>query len=56
MSTIEILAPLEPRFDEILTPAALAFVTELHDRFGAERHERIALVMKDGRVDVDRRE
>ncbi len=27
---------------EILTPAALAFLTELHDRFGRRRHDRLA--------------
>ena len=28
---------LGPRFDEILTPEALAFVAELHGRFDAKR-------------------
>ncbi|MFI5085988.1 MAG: malate synthase A [Actinomycetales bacterium] len=30
------------RADEILTPEALAFVAELHERFGARRRERLA--------------
>ncbi|MEV7874246.1 malate synthase A [Microbacterium sp. NPDC089188] len=33
---------LEGRDAEILTPAALAFVTELHDRFARRRHDRLA--------------
>ncbi|MGX5681475.1 malate synthase A [Schumannella luteola] len=38
---IEILGMLEPRFDEILTPEALAFLTRLHDQFAGRRHERL---------------
>jgi malate synthase len=38
---IEILAPLEDRFDEILTPEAIAFVTRLHDQFAHRRQERL---------------
>ncbi|MDQ1174915.1 malate synthase [Microbacterium testaceum] len=34
--------PLDGRDGEILTPAALAFVTELHDRFARRRHDRLA--------------
>ena len=30
------------RSDEILTPEALQFLTELHDRFASTRHERLA--------------
>ncbi|KIP52393.1 malate synthase A [Leucobacter komagatae] len=30
------------RSDEILTPEALAFLTELHERFASPRHERLA--------------
>ncbi|NLT27110.1 MAG: malate synthase A [Microbacteriaceae bacterium] len=40
--TITVLGPLEPRFDEILTPAALDFVAALHDRFAKRRCERLA--------------
>ena len=40
--TITVLGPLEPRFDEILTPAALDFVAALHDRFARRRCERLA--------------
>lgn len=34
--------PLEGRDAEILTPAAIAFLTELHDRFARRRHDRLA--------------
>jgi malate synthase len=40
--SIEIAGPMRPRYEEILTPDALAFLTELHDRFGARRHDRLA--------------
>ncbi len=40
--TIEITGPLRERYAEILTPEALAFLTELHHRFGARRHDRLA--------------
>ncbi len=33
----EILAPLEDRFDEVLTSEALQFLVALHDQFGARR-------------------
>ena len=39
---LRIERPLEGRDAEILTPAALAFVTELHDRFARRRHDRLA--------------
>lgn len=37
--TIEVNGDLEPRFEEILTPEVLAFLTRLHDRFGRRRTE-----------------
>ena len=40
--TIEIVGRIGERYDEILTPEALAFVTALHDRFGGRRHDRLA--------------
>ncbi|WP_434969145.1 malate synthase A [Microbacterium sp. bgisy207] len=40
--TIEVVGPLRPRYDEILTPDALGFLTELHSRFAARRHDRLA--------------
>ena len=40
--TIAIAGTMRPRYDEILTPEALAFLTELHDRFSARRHDRLA--------------
>ncbi len=33
---------MRPRYDEILTPDALEFLTELHSRFGRRRHDRLA--------------
>ncbi|WP_167131502.1 malate synthase A [Paramicrobacterium chengjingii] len=36
---ITVLAPIDERFDEILTPEALSFLTALHDQFGVGRHE-----------------
>ncbi len=34
---LEILGPIKPGYEEILTPEALAFLAELEGRFGAER-------------------
>lgn len=39
---IEVVGPMRERYDEILTAEALAFVTELHDRFAGRRHDRLA--------------
>ncbi|MCD5348302.1 malate synthase A [Agromyces sp. H3Y2-19a] len=39
---IEITAQLGERYDEILTPEALEFIAELHDRFAHTRHELLA--------------
>lgn len=39
---LEITAPLAPRYDAILTPDAIAFLTALHARFGGRRHDRLA--------------
>ncbi len=39
---IRITGPLRERYDEILTPDAIAFLTELHHRFSARRHDRLA--------------
>lgn len=39
---IEVLGRPFDRSDEILTPAALQFLTELHRRFASTRHERLA--------------
>ena len=35
---IEVTGPLRDRYEEILTPSALTFLTELHHRFAARRH------------------
>ncbi|MDR6868112.1 malate synthase [Microbacterium resistens] len=39
---IEVTGPVRDRFDEILTPEAMAFLTELHHRFAGRRHDRLA--------------
>ncbi|GAA1681723.1 malate synthase A [Microbacterium lacus] len=39
---VQVVGRLAPRYDEILTPEALAFVAELHQRFGGRRHDRLA--------------
>ena len=49
---IEILAEYGDRFDEILTPDALRFVTRLHDQFAGRRHDRLAARMQQRR-DID---
>ncbi|WP_298040220.1 malate synthase A [uncultured Microbacterium sp.] len=39
---LTVTGPLHERFDEILTPESLAFLTELHHRFSHRRHDRLA--------------
>ncbi len=39
---IEILGAVRDRYDEILTPEAIAFLAELHHRFSGRRHDRLA--------------
>ncbi len=39
---IEVLGRMHERYDEILTPEALTFLTRLHDQFAGRRHERLA--------------
>jgi len=46
MSNIEITGPEGHRFDEILTPDAIAFLRELHERFAGRRHDRLAARMQ----------
>ena len=41
-AVLEVVGPIRDRYDEILTPDALAFLTELHSRFSARRHDRLA--------------
>ncbi|MFF0416465.1 malate synthase A [Kitasatospora sp. NPDC004745] len=41
-SRIEILGAHEDRFEEVLTPEALAFLARLHDRFAGRRAELLA--------------
>ncbi len=44
-SRIEILGDLDDRYDEILTPEALHFLTRLHDTFAGRRHDRLSARM-----------
>jgi malate synthase len=39
---IAVTGPIRERYDEILTPEAIAFLTELHHRFASRRHDRLA--------------
>lgn len=39
---IEIRGTMHPRFDEVLTPEALEFLAQLHDRFGQRRCNLLA--------------
>jgi malate synthase len=39
---ITIVGRMHDRFDEILTPEALQFLAELHQRFAGRRHDRLA--------------
>ena len=41
-TAIVVTGPLHERYDEILTPDALAFLNELHARFAGRRHDRLA--------------
>jgi malate synthase len=47
---MEVLATGDERFDEILTPEALRFLTRLHDHFAGRRHERLAARMEQRRT------
>jgi len=38
---MQVLAESAPRFDDILTPEALSFLTRLHDQFAGRRHDRL---------------
>ncbi|MGE5468048.1 MAG: malate synthase A [Ignavibacteria bacterium] len=50
---VQISGPLHPRFDEILTPEALAFVAKLHRAFEARRQELLkARVARQARIDA----
>ncbi|WP_087130447.1 malate synthase A [Microbacterium esteraromaticum] len=40
--TITITGTMHDRFTDILTPDAIAFLTELHHRFAGRRHDRLA--------------
>ena len=49
---IEVTASLGPRYDEILTPEALAFLAELHDRFAQHAGTTCSPVRLQTRVDA----
>jgi malate synthase len=49
MTRIEIFGESGDRFDEILTPEALRFLTRLHDQFAGRRHDRLAARMESRR-------
>ncbi|MCL4725009.1 MAG: malate synthase A, partial [Rhodocyclaceae bacterium] len=50
---VQINAPIHPRFDEILTPEALAFVAKLHRAFEPRRKELLAKrVERQARIDA----
>ncbi|WP_397545103.1 malate synthase A, partial [Salinibacterium sp.] len=46
MNRMDITADGGERFDEILTPEALRFLTRLHDQFAGRRHDRLAARME----------
>jgi malate synthase len=48
---LEVTGDLGPRYAEILTPEALDFLAELHDRFAGTRHDLLAARLKT-RVDA----
>ncbi|KFF59607.1 malate synthase [Cryobacterium sp. MLB-32] len=39
---LEVTGPLGDRYDEVLTPEALEFLAELHERFAGTRHDLLA--------------
>src|SRR3546814_5332172 len=50
---MQINAPMHPRFDEILTPDALALVAKLHRAFEPRRQELLkARVARQARIDA----
>ncbi|PWC43571.1 malate synthase A [Azospirillum sp. TSO22-1] len=52
ISGLEILGPVKPGYEEILTPEALAFIAELEGRFGPER-ERLLDVRRKRQALID---
>ncbi|MRH27782.1 malate synthase A [Microbacterium sp. SYP-A9085] len=43
---IDVTGPTRDRYETILTPEALSFLSALHDRFGGRRHDRLAERMR----------
>ena len=53
MSPVQILAPVPPALQEVLSPAALEFVVDLERRFGPRRRELLAArVARQQRLDA----
>lgn len=53
---VEVLAPLSPEYQSILTPEALAFVASLHRKFEGTRRELLARrVLRQAELDAGRR-
>src|SRR5581483_6679524 len=48
---VEVTGPMGDRFDEVLTPAALEFLAELHRTFDGRRRELLAR-RKDGEAEL----
>ncbi|GAB2512524.1 malate synthase A [Microbacterium petrolearium] len=46
--TIRVVGPMRPRYAEILTPEALAFLAQLHELFAGARYDRLADRMRHG--------
>jgi len=44
--SMDVVGRLGARYDEILTPDAIAFLSELHQRFAGRRHDRLAARMR----------
>ncbi|MBP2436284.1 malate synthase A [Microbacterium amylolyticum] len=45
---IDVVGPMRPRYAEILTPEALAFVAQLHELFAGPRYDRLAARLRHG--------
>ena len=46
--SMRIVGPMRPRYAEILTPEALAFLSQLHELFAGPRYDRLADRMRHG--------
>ncbi|MGO3250791.1 MAG: malate synthase A [Microbacterium gubbeenense] len=48
LPAIRIVGPMRDRFEQILTPDALAFVAQLHELFAGPRYDRLAARLRHG--------